>query len=76
MLTEQKSLICTNTLLAVAILTIGIVESVALIKGHNGDFFNVALGSIVALAGGVPTAQGFLKNRRSGITAEDSQPKL
>lgn len=72
---EQKPIICTNTLLAIAIVTIGVVESVALIKGHNGDFFNLALGTIAALAAGIPTAQSYMKNRRSGVTPMDSQPK-
>lgn len=71
---EQMQTITTNALLAIAIVTIGAVETAALLTGHNGDYFNLALGLIVGLAGGVPTAQGFFQNRRSGLHATESQP--
>ena len=60
---------CHNTLLAIAIVVIGAVEAVALFTGHNGNFFNLAMGSMVALAGGAPSINAFI-NKRSQETAK------
>ena len=49
-----------NALLAVAITVIGTVECVALFTGHNGNFFNLAMGAMVALAGGAPAINKFI----------------
>ena len=61
---QPKSLICHNTLLAVTIVTIGAVEAVALFTGHNGAFFNLAMGAMVALAGGAPTFNAWVAGRQ------------
>jgi len=55
--------LCHNTLLAIAIVTIGAVECFALVTGHNGNFFNLAMGAMVALAGGAPTINKWLLER-------------
>lgn len=57
--------ICHNALLAIAIVTIGAVECVALFMGHNGNFFNLAMGAMVALAGGAPTISAWINGRQS-----------
>lgn len=63
-----------NTLVGVTIITIGAVEIAALMTGHNGDFFNLAIGAMVALAGATPLHKRFGTKRNeaspSSISSE------
>ncbi len=51
--------ICNNVLLAIGVVAIAVTEMVALATGHNGEYFNLAMGAMVVLAGGAPTLQGI-----------------
>lgn len=55
--------ICPKVLAAVGVITIGAVECVALLTGHNGNFFNLAVGAIVAITSGTPFVQNLATKR-------------
>lgn len=66
--------ICPKTLAAVGVISICAVESVALIMGHNGQFFNLAIGAVVAITTGVPLASNWA-SQKAKTTFQVTEPK-
>lgn len=66
--------ICPKVLAAVGVVTIGAVESVALLTGHNGNFFNLAIGAMVAITSGTPFVSSW-STQRAKTAAQVTEQK-